>query len=94
VNRLFDNFFGQPSPSGLMERAVTPPVDMYESGSGATRRARRATTVRSAGSSGRFRFRFPSRPGRSRPTYRDGVLTVKLPKTEGVKPKEIKIDAA
>ena len=30
MNRLFDNFFGQPSPSGLMERAITPPVDMYE----------------------------------------------------------------
>jgi len=26
-------------------------------------------------------------------TYRDGVLTVKLPKTEGVKPREIQIDA-
>ena len=30
MSRLFDNFFGQPSPSGLMERAWTPPVDMYE----------------------------------------------------------------
>jgi HSP20 family molecular chaperone IbpA len=30
VSRLFDNFFGQPSPSGLMERAVAPPVDVYE----------------------------------------------------------------
>jgi len=27
MNRLFDNFFGQPSPSGMMERAWTPPVD-------------------------------------------------------------------
>jgi HSP20 family molecular chaperone IbpA len=25
-------------------------------------------------------------------TYRDGVLEVKLPKVDGVKPKEIKID--
>jgi len=27
-------------------------------------------------------------------TYRDGVLTVKLPKVEEIKPKEIKIEAA
>jgi HSP20 family protein len=31
--------------------------------------------------------------GQVKATYRDGVLTVKLPKTEGGKPKEIKIDA-
>ena len=31
--------------------------------------------------------------GQIKATYRDGVLTVKLPKTEGVRPKEIKIDA-
>lgn len=30
MNRLFDNFFGQPSQPGMMERAWTPPVDMYE----------------------------------------------------------------
>jgi len=94
VNRLFDNFFGQPSPSGLMERAVTPPVDMYESRSGATRRARRATTVRSAGFERALSLPIPVETGQVKATYRDGVLTVKLPKTEGVKPKEIKIDAA
>ena len=36
----------------------------------------------------------PVETGQVKATYRDGVLTVKLPKTEGVKPKEIKIDAA
>jgi HSP20 family protein len=35
----------------------------------------------------------PVETGQVKATYRDGVLTVKLPKTEGVKPKEIKIDA-
>ena len=30
VNRLFDNFLGQPSASGLMERRWAPAVDMYE----------------------------------------------------------------
>ena len=29
-----------------------------------------------------------------RASYRDGVLTVRLPKVEAVKPKEIKIDVA
>ena len=35
----------------------------------------------------------PVETGQVKATYRDGVLTVKLPKTEGVKPKEIKIDS-
>jgi len=30
MNRLFDTFLGQPSPSGMMERVWTPPVDLYE----------------------------------------------------------------
>ena len=30
--------------------------------------------------------------GQVKATYRDGVLTIRLPKSEGVKPKEIKID--
>jgi len=36
----------------------------------------------------------PVEPGQVKATYRDGVLTVKLPKVEEVKPKEIKIDVA
>lgn len=35
----------------------------------------------------------PVETGQVKATYRDGVLTVNLPKTEGVKPKEITIDA-
>jgi len=35
----------------------------------------------------------PVEAGQVKATYRDGVLTVKLPKTEGVKPREIQIDA-
>jgi HSP20 family protein len=35
----------------------------------------------------------PVETGQVKATYRDGVLTVKLPKTEGVKPREIEIDA-
>jgi HSP20 family protein len=34
----------------------------------------------------------PVETGQIKATYRDGVLTVKLPKSEGVKPKEIRID--
>lgn len=34
----------------------------------------------------------PVEAGQVKATFRDGVLTVKLPKSEGVKPREIKID--
>ena len=36
----------------------------------------------------------PVETGQVKATYRDGVLTVKLPKSESGKPKEIKIDAS
>ena len=36
----------------------------------------------------------PVQPEKVKATYRDGVLEVKLPKVEEVKPKEIKIDVA
>ncbi len=36
----------------------------------------------------------PVETGQVKATYRDGVLTVKLPKVEEIKPKEIKIEAA
>jgi HSP20 family protein len=40
-----------------------------------------------------FALPIPVEAGRIRATYRDGVLIVRLPKAEGVKPKEIKIQA-
>ena len=46
--------------------------------------------------SGKFersiRLPMPVQAGRVRATYRDGVLEVRLPKAEEVRPKEIKID--
>jgi HSP20 family protein len=36
----------------------------------------------------------PVQPDKVTATYRDGVLEVKLPKVEEVKPKEIKIEVA
>ena len=41
-----------------------------------------------------FSLPFPVEAGQVKATFRDGVLTVKLPKAENVKPKEIKIEAA
>ena len=41
-----------------------------------------------------FPLPFPVEAGQVKATFRDGVLTVKLPKAEEVKPKEIKIEAA
>jgi HSP20 family protein len=41
-----------------------------------------------------FSLPFPVDAGQVKATFRDGVLTVKLPKAEEVKPKEIKIEAA
>jgi hypothetical protein len=84
--RLFSQS-GQPSQHGMVERAWTSPVDMYE------------TTIRGERqrSFGKFEravtLPIPVETGAVKATYRDGVLTAKLPKTEGVKPKEIRIDA-
>jgi HSP20 family protein len=131
MNRLFDNFFGQPGQPwqpGMVERAWTPPVDMYETknevvvavdlpgvnekdirlsitGDLLTIQGERqwSDQTREAGHYrqerwfGKFEralsLPIPVETGQVKATYRDGVLTVKLPKTEGVKPKEIKIDA-
>ena len=41
-----------------------------------------------------FSLPFPVETGQVKATFRDGVLTVKLPKADEVKPKEIKIEAA
>lgn len=41
-----------------------------------------------------FSLPFPVETGQVKATFRDGVLTVKLPKAEEVKPKEIKIEVA
>jgi HSP20 family protein len=128
MNRLFDNFLGQPSPSAMMERAWAPPVDMYETKNEIvlavelpglnekdirlsitgdlltiqgerqwSAEAREAAHYRQERWFGKFEralsLPIPVETGQVKATYRDGVLTVKLPKTEGVKPKEIKIDA-
>lgn len=132
MNRLFDNFLGQPSASGLsglVERAWTPAVDMYETknevvisaelpgisekdihlsiagdlltiqgerhGSDEVKDGRHYRRERW---SGKFEHMLalpvPVETGQVKATYRDGVLTVKLPKVEEIKPKEIKIDVA
>jgi HSP20 family protein len=128
MNRLFDNFLGQPSPSGMMERVWTPPVDMYETKNEVvvamelpglnekdirlsitdglltiqgerqgSDEAREAGHYRQERWFGKFErtlpLPIPVETGQVKATYRDGVLTIKLPKTEGGKPKEIKIDA-
>jgi HSP20 family protein len=41
-----------------------------------------------------FALPMPVDSGQVKATYREGVLTVKLPKVEEIKPKEIKIEAA
>lgn len=134
VNRLFDNFVGQPGPSGqlssgMVERLWAPAADMYETksevvivaelpglsdkdihlsiiGDLLTIEGERhwnsevpdASHYRRERWFGKFArtFSLPRQvdTGQVRATYRDGVLTVKLPKAEQIKPKEIKIDAA
>lgn len=125
MNRLFDNFLGQ--PSGVMERAWAPAVDMYETKDAVvvsveipglnekdihlsitgdlltiqgerqwTDEARNASHYRQERWFGKFeralQLPIPVESGQVKATYRDGVLTVKLPKSEGVRPKEIRID--
>jgi HSP20 family protein len=128
MNRLFENFLGQPSPSGMMERAWAPPVDMYETKNevvaavelpGLSEKdirisltgdlltiqgerhwndeAREAGHYRQERWFGKFErvlsLPIPVETGQAKAAYRDGVLTIKRPKIEGVQPKEIKIDA-
>ncbi len=129
MNRLFDNFLGQPSAPGLMERMWAPAVDMYETRNEVVVSAelpgisekdihlsitgdlltiqgeRRESDEVKDGSHyrrerwfGKFErtlaLPMPVETGQVKATYRDGVLTVKLPKVEEIKPKEIKIDVA
>jgi len=129
MNRLFDNFLGQPAPSGPMERAWAPAVDMYETRNEVVISAelpginekdihlsitgdlltiqgvRHGSDEVKDGSHyrrerwfGKFErtlaLPMPVETGQVKATYRDGVLTVKLPKVEEIKPKEIKIDVA
>jgi len=129
MNRLFDNFLGEPSVSGLMARAWAPAVDMYETKNevvvsvelpGISEKdihlsitgdlltiqgeRHRSDEVRDGSPYRRERWfgkfertlalPMPVETGQVKATYRDGVLTVKLPKVEEIKPKEIKIDVA
>jgi HSP20 family protein len=125
MNRLFDNFLGEPSASGLMERAWVPAVDMYETKNEVVVSAelpgisekdihlsitgdlltiqgerhgsdevRDGSPYRRERWSGKFErtlaLPMPVETGQVKATYRDGVLTVKLPKVEEIKPEEIK----
>jgi HSP20 family protein len=127
MNRLFDNFLGQSTSPGPMERVWAPAVDMYETKDAVVvsaelpglnekdvhvsitgdlltiqgerqwaDEARDASHYRQERWFGKFErvlsLPIPVETGQIKATYRDGVLTVKLPKSEGVKPKEIRID--
>ena len=127
MNRLFDNFVGQPSSSGMAECLWAPAADMYETKNevvivaelpglsekdihlsitgdlltiqGERQRggeAQDASHYRRERWFGRFERTFslpmPVDSGQVKATYREGVLTVKLPKAEEIKPKEIKIE--
>jgi HSP20 family protein len=128
MNRLFDNFLGQPVPSGSTERVWAPAVDMYETknevlvsaelpglnekdihlsitgdlltiqGERQWNDDKEASHYRRERWFGKFErtlsLPVPVEAGHVKATYRDGVLTVKLPKVEEIKPKEIKIDVA
>jgi HSP20 family protein len=127
MNRLFDDFLGQPAPP--MERVWAPAVDMYETknevvisaelpglnekdihlsitGDLLTIQGERhsrddvkdASHYRRERWFGKFErtlpLPVPVEAGQVKATYRDGVLTVRLPKVEAIKPREIKIDVA
>lgn len=129
MNRLFDNFLGQPAPSAVTERVWAPAVDMYETKNdvvvsaelpGLNEKdihlsitgdlltiqgerhwnddAKDGSHYRRERWFGKFErtlsLPMPVETGQIKATYHDGVLTVKLPKVEEIKPKEIKIDVA
>ncbi len=125
MNRLFDSFFGRPSPAVGVERVWAPAVDVYETkdelvlsaelpglnekdihlsitGDILTLRGERQWNAETKGDSfyrserwfGKFEraLPLPVQADKVKAKYRDGVLTVSLPKAEEIKPKEIKID--
>ena len=129
MNRLLDNFVGQPTSSGMGKRVWAPAADVYETKNemvivaelpglsekdihlsmtgdlltiqgerqwgGEAKDASHYRRERWFGTFERtFSLPMPVDSGQVKATYRDGVLTVKLPKVEEIKPKEIKIEAA
>ena len=129
MNRLFDNFLGQPIISAPVERAWAPAVDVYETKNdlvvtaelpglsekdihlsitgdlltiqaerGGSEEVKDGSHYRRERWFGKFErtvaLPMPVETGQVKASYRDGVLTVKLPKVEEMKPKEIKIDVA
>lgn len=127
MNRLFDNFLGQPMGSAVTDRVWAPAVDMYETKDAVVVSAelpglneknirlsitgdvltihgerqwnderREASHYRQERWFGKFErmlsLPVPVETGQIKAIYREGVLTITLPKSEGVKSKEIKID--
>ncbi len=128
MNRLFDNFLGQPTSSGMPEHVWAPVADMYETSNEVvvtaelpglnekdihlsitgdllsiqgerpwTGEPQEANYYRRERWFGKFQRTFslpmPVQASQVKATYRDGVLTVSLPKAEEIRPKEIKIEA-
>src|SRR6266480_2295191 len=84
VNRLFDGFFGRPAASNG-ERMWVPALDMYETKGESYHHVERVF--------GKFersvQLPMEVQADKVQATYRDGMLEVKLPKAEEVKPREI-----
>jgi HSP20 family protein len=129
MNRLFDNFLGQPTSAEAGERVWAPAADMYETKNEVVLRAelpglndkdihvsitsdlltiqgerRGENDVQDASHYRRerwfgkflrtFSLPMPIETSQIKAAYRDGVLTVTLPKSEEIKAKEIKVEAA
>jgi HSP20 family protein len=129
MNRLFDNFLGQPASAEASERVWAPAADMYETKNEVVVRAelpgltdkdihvsvtgdlltiqgerRDEHDVQDASHYRRerwfgkfvrtFSLPMPVETSQIKATYRDGVLTVTLPKSEEIKAKEIKVEPA
>jgi HSP20 family protein len=129
MNRLFDNFLGQPASPEAGERWWAPAADMYETKNEVVVRAelpgitdkdihvsvtgdlltiqgerRGENDVQDASHYRRerwfgkfmrtFSLPMPVETSQIKAMYRDGVLTVTLPKSEDIKAKEIKVEAA
>jgi HSP20 family protein len=125
MNRMFEGFLGRAMPG--MERAWSPPVDMFETKddlvvtvelAGMSEKdiqisltgemlSLRGERVSQANEEGLYRgerwygkfernltLPYPVQADKVKATYRDGVLTVSLPKAEELKPRAIKIDVA
>ena len=93
LERMLDAAFGHAGPSRLY-----PPVNVFDAGDTYVVKAELPAYHRRERGAGQFRrvVRIPGRlaSDEAKAEYRDGVLTVRLPKAKEARPRRVQIEAA